>query len=181
MSKLVFDATGKYVHPTRYRQIVETASSRTLSSSAQDAISEDQKHSSVVARVHYQKRRSREVASKAHAFLETLQGERGSEPEMDVRSRLSENSSSSQEQDVGKTDTSSNAFRVTETSTRRKCLMFIPAEDKFLKAGLERPGFGQWKAMLTDPDFQFQNGRTANSLLSRAVRRFGSYSKSTQR
>ena len=52
MSKFVFDATGKYVHPTRYRQIVETASSRTLSSSAQDAISEDQKHSSVVAKVH---------------------------------------------------------------------------------------------------------------------------------
>ena len=28
MSKLVFDATGKYVHPARYRQIVETASCR---------------------------------------------------------------------------------------------------------------------------------------------------------
>ena len=86
---------------------------------------------------------------------------------MDVRSRLSENSSSSQEQDVGKTDTSSNdeedvitdttreplvgvpklrrenAFRVTETSTRRKSLMFTPEEDKFLKAGLKRHGFGQ--------------------------------------
>ena len=205
MSKLVFDATGKYVHPTRCRQIVETASSRTLSSRAQDAISEDQKHSSVVARVHYQKRRSREVASKAHAFLERLQGERGSELEMNVRSRLSENSSSLKEQDVGKTDTSSNdeedvttdttreplvgvpklrrenAFRVTETSTRRKSLMFTPEEDKFLKAGLKRHGFGQWKAILTDPDFQFQKGRTANSLLSRATRRFGSYSKSTQR
>ena len=59
MSKLVFDATGKYVHPTRYRQIVETASSRQLSSTVQSTISEDQKHSSVVARVHYQKKRSR--------------------------------------------------------------------------------------------------------------------------
>ncbi|CAH3165117.1 unnamed protein product [Porites evermanni] len=188
MSKLVFDATGK-----------------TLSSRVQDAISEDQKHSSVVARVHYQKRRSRKVASKAHTFLERLQGERGSELEMDVRSRLSENSSSSQEQDVGKTDTSSNdeedvitdttreplvgvpklrgenAFRVTETSTRWKSLMFTPEEDKFLKAGLKRYGFGQWKAILTDPDFQFQKGRTANSLLSRAARRFGSYSTSMQR
>ena len=145
MSKLVFDATGKYVHPTRYRQIVETASSRTLSSSAQDAISEDQKHSSVVARVHYQKRRSREVASKAHAFLERLQGERGSELEMDVRSRLSENSSSSQEQDVGKTDTSSNAFRVTETSTRRKSLMFIPRKTNFSKLDLNSMDFGNGK------------------------------------
>ena len=31
MSKLVFDAIGKYVHPTRYRQIVETVSSKKLS------------------------------------------------------------------------------------------------------------------------------------------------------
>ena len=50
LSKLVFDATGKFVHPTRYRQIVETASCTQLSSSAQSTISKDQKHSSVVAR-----------------------------------------------------------------------------------------------------------------------------------
>ena len=43
ISKLVVDATGKYVHPTRYRQIVETASCRQLSSSAQSTISKDQK------------------------------------------------------------------------------------------------------------------------------------------
>ena len=43
VSKLVFDATGKYVHPTRYRQIVETASTRHLSSTAQSTITEDQK------------------------------------------------------------------------------------------------------------------------------------------
>ena len=84
MSKLVFDATGKYVHPTRYRQIVETASSEHLSSSAQSTISEDQKHGSVVARVHYQKQRSREHATKAHEFLERSHGDKGSELEMDV-------------------------------------------------------------------------------------------------
>ena len=50
MSKLVFDAIGKYVHPTRYRQIVETVSSKKLNSNAQGTISEDQKDSSVVAR-----------------------------------------------------------------------------------------------------------------------------------
>ena len=82
MSKLVFDATGKYVHPTRYRPIVETASSRQLSSIAQSTIFEDQKHSSVVARVHYQKQRSREVARKAHEYLERLHGEKGSELEI---------------------------------------------------------------------------------------------------
>ena len=79
MSKLVFDATSKHVHPTRYRQIVETASSKHLSSSAQSTISEDQKHSSVVARAHYQKQRSHEVATKAHEFLERLHGNKRSE------------------------------------------------------------------------------------------------------
>ena len=201
MSKLVFDATGKYVHPTRYRQIVETASCRQLSSSAQSTISEDQKHSSVVARVHYQKQRSREVASKAHEYLERLHGKKGSELEIDVRSRLSGNSASSEDQNGSKTDTSSNdegetiteipperlsgvprlkrenAFIVTDFPARKRSFMFTPEEDDYLKAGIERHGYGQWKAILRDPEFRFQKGRTANSLLSRAARRFGSLSK----
>ena len=53
MSKLVFDAIGKYIHPTR--QIVETQSLNQLSSEEQRILSEDQKHSSAVAKVHYQK------------------------------------------------------------------------------------------------------------------------------
>ena len=40
--KLVFDAIGKYIHPTRYRQIIETASSETLDTTGQEWISEDQ-------------------------------------------------------------------------------------------------------------------------------------------
>ena len=35
MSKLVFDAIGKYIHPTRYRQIVETHSLNQLTSKEQ--------------------------------------------------------------------------------------------------------------------------------------------------
>ena len=54
---LVFEAIGKYIHPTRYRQIIETQSSEVLLPSEQKWISEDQKHSSNVARVHYQKKR----------------------------------------------------------------------------------------------------------------------------
>ena len=187
MSKLVFDATGKYVHPTRYRQIVETASTRHLSSSAQSTISEDQKHSSVVAKVHYQKQRSREVASKAHKCLEKLHGDKGTELEMEVRTRLSDKSTSSQEQNDDKSDSSptdedetstkTRHARQTEIGTRRKNVMFTPEEDRYLKVGLKRHGFGQWKAILRDPDFHFHKGRTPNSLLSRAARKFGSYSK----
>ena len=53
MSKLVFDAIGKYIHPTCYRQIVETQSLNQLTSEEQSIFSEDQKHGSAVAKVHY--------------------------------------------------------------------------------------------------------------------------------
>ena len=119
----------------------------------QSTISEDQKHSSVIARVHYQKQRSREVASKAHEYLERLHGKKGSELEIDVRSRLSGNSASSEDQNGSKTDISSNdegetiaetpperlsgvprlkrenAFIVTDFPARKKSLMFTPEED----------------------------------------------------
>ena len=41
MSKLVFEAIGKYIHPTRYHQIVETESVRKLSPGEQDIMSRD--------------------------------------------------------------------------------------------------------------------------------------------
>ena len=90
MSKLVFDAIGKYIYPTRYRQIVETQSINLLTSKEQRILSEDQKHSSAVARVHYQKQRSREVAVKAHECLQKLQGEKGSEVDKEVHTRFSD-------------------------------------------------------------------------------------------
>eukprot|EP00111_Clytia_hemisphaerica_P013746 TCONS_00040445-protein len=46
MTLIVHQAIGKYIHPTRYRQIVETTSADRLSRSQQEIISEDQKHSS---------------------------------------------------------------------------------------------------------------------------------------
>ena len=64
LNKLVYDAIGKYIHPTRYRQIVETESSAILDLDEQQWVSEDQKHSSKVAKTHYQKKRSRDIAVK---------------------------------------------------------------------------------------------------------------------
>ena len=95
MSKLVFEAIGKYIHPTRYRQIVETQSLDKLTSKEQRILSEDQKHSSAVAKVHYQKQRSREVAVKAHECLQKLQGSKGSEVDEDVHARIDGSTSSS--------------------------------------------------------------------------------------
>ena len=96
MSKLVFDAIGKYIHPMRYRQVVEMHSLNELTSEEQRVLLEDQKHSSAVAKVHYQKQRSREVALKGHECLQKLQGTKGSEVDEDVSARLGDSTSNAE-------------------------------------------------------------------------------------
>ena len=44
MCKLVYQAIGKYIHPSRYRQIIETESAKMLSLEDQNNCSLDQKH-----------------------------------------------------------------------------------------------------------------------------------------
>ena len=176
MSKLVFDAIGKFIHPTRYRQIVETQSLNLVTSKEQQILSEDQKHSSGVAKVHYQKQRSREVAVKAHECLQKLQGTKGSEVDREVQTRFS-GSTSSLAAPVETAETKSappkekdspptNQLRVQRNY--RRVLKFTADEDDFLKKGIDRHGFGQWTAILRDPDLKFQDGRTADSLKKRA-------------
>ena len=77
MSILTFQAIGKYIHPTCYRQIVESA--LRLSSEEQSLVSRDQKHSSQVARTHYQKLASRDVAVKTRHCVDKLKDESVSE------------------------------------------------------------------------------------------------------
>ena len=50
MTLLVHQAIGKHINPTRYRQIIETASSDNLSKENQETVTADQKHHSVVAK-----------------------------------------------------------------------------------------------------------------------------------
>ena len=176
MSKLVFDAIGKYIHPTRYRQIVETESLNQLTSEEQRILSEDQKHSSAVAKVHYQKRRSREVAVKAHECLQKLQGSKGSEVDEDVQARFGGSTSSSTMSVKSMEKESLSPPRkviipAENLRTQRKVhrvMKFTVDEDDFLKQGINRHRYGQWNAILTDSDFKFQAGRTADSLKKRA-------------
>ena len=154
MSKLVFHATGKYVHLTRYRQIVETASTRHLSSSAQSTVCEEQKHNSVVAKVHYQKQRSREVASKAHKCLEKLHGDKGKELEMEVRSRLSDKSTSSQEHRADKSDSS----LTDETLNVKKILAVINATYAVAKRKPEKIRLAGIRTLASAiPQFKYMN------------------------
>ena len=163
MSKLVFDAIGKYIHPTRYRQIVETQSLNQFTSKEQRILSEDQKHSSAVAKVHYQKQRSREVAANAHECLQKLQGTKGSELDKEVNTRFSDSTSSSaalaestESKSVPpKRDTPpTNQLRIQRSY--RRMLKFTVDEDEFLKKGTHKHGFGQWTAILRDPTTNFR-------------------------
>ena len=175
MSKLVFHAIGKYIHPTRYRQIVETQSLNELTSEEQRMLSEDQKHSSTVAKVHYQKQRSREVALKGHECLQKLQGAKGSEVDEDVHARLGDSTSDAgpsveRVQNVNsspKKDALPKRILLSHRNIRH-VLKFTKKEDDFLKEEIAKHGFGQWTAILRDDDFQFQGGRTADSLKKRA-------------
>ena len=75
MTIIVFEAIGKYIHPTRYRQIIETTSSDKLTIEEQSIISKDQKHHSHVAEVNYKKHLSRDIATRGKACMEKLIGE----------------------------------------------------------------------------------------------------------
>ena len=168
MSKLVFDAIGKYIHPTRYRQIVETQSLHALNDKEHRVLSEDEKHCSVVAKGHYQKRRSREVAVKAHECLQKLQGTKGSEVDMEMNNRFGSSSTSStatfepatesarSENTQPNIDTPPNSNRLLSQGHQRRPLRFTTHEDDLLKKGIDKHGFGRWTAILRDSSFGFQ-------------------------
>ena len=46
---------------------------------------------------------------------------------------------------------------------QRLPLRFTTDEDDFLKGGIVKHGFGQWTAILRDPDFRSQKDRLAQS------------------
>ena len=75
MTLLVNEAIGKYINPTRYRQIVETESAEKLDPADREIISQDQKHSSVVAKLSYRKQLSRDVATKGKQCMEKIVGD----------------------------------------------------------------------------------------------------------
>ena len=134
-------------------------------------MSEDQKHSSAVARVHYQKQRSREVAAKAHECLQKLQGTKGSEVDKDVNTRFSDSSSSSaalaesaESKSVPPEKDAPPSSRLRIQRSQRRVLKFTADEDDVLKEGIDKHGFGQWTTILRDLEYTFQEGRTADSL-----------------
>ena len=71
--RIVFLAIGKYINPTRYRQIIETESAEKLTLEEQAFLSKDLKHTSNVTKIHYLKIKSENIAMNAKSCLEKLQ------------------------------------------------------------------------------------------------------------
>ena len=179
MSKLVYDAIGKYIHPTRYRQIIETASSHKLSPHEQFWLSEDQKHSSTVARVHYKKLRSRDVARKGQECMRKLRSmtlqDSSTDDSVSDDSSASHNATQNAEDIVDTLPETSamsgKAFCNQPRKAPKKRLKFTEEEDASLVKGINKYGIGRWKQMLRDPDLNFNPCRTSDTLIKIAIAR----------
>ena len=168
-SVLVFQGIGKYIHPTRYRQIIETQSCNVLPPKEQKWMSEDQKHSSNVARFHYQKKRSREVAERGCLCMsKLLAAENGNVP--DEVDKTVENEDS-------RTTCALNSALQTNDLPQKHCteklfwrlsgIRFTAEEDEFIKVGITKFGL-RWSTILHHPGFTFNACRVPNTLRKRA-------------
>lgn len=179
--RIVFQAIGKYINPTRYRQIIETESAENLSLDEQNAISEDQKHTSLVAQVHYKKLHSRSVAEKAKQSMDKL---RDNSAAVGTLQKIKESLSAQRQKVIGETKENAD-FSVTSSTKeketknednssssltgvgRQKKVAFSDIEDKFLCEGIKKYG-SKWKKILDDPAFKFHTSRKPATLCIRA-------------
>ena len=164
MCLLVYEAIGKYVHPTRYRQIIETESADVLSLEEQELISQDQKHTLNVARIHYRKKHSKVVAEKGNHCINKLKGESGEQLDSSLKKPVSvstgaEDSESdsdifsiqSSTKPVEKTDSDCQLTSMTDWSLashsqlckQRRTTPFTEKEDLNLIKGINKHGYGK--------------------------------------
>ena len=176
MCLLVYEAIGKYVHPTRYRQIIETESADVLYLEEQDLISQDQKHTSNVARIHYRKKRSRVVAEKGNHCIKKLRGESGEQLDSSLKKLVSVSAGAEgSESDSDIFITQSSTKPVNEktdsdcqmTSIQKRITPFTEKEDLNSIKGINKHGYGKWGKILSDQSLCFAEGRTRKSLLRR--------------
>ena len=162
--RLVYQVLGKYIHPTRYRQIIETESMEKLTVEEQQSISEDQKHTSQVAKVHYQKLHSRDVAKKSRACLEKLKMAT-SDQQVDMSIQPSTSVACT---NVSGTSSLTETQNVNNSKQRRKKVPFSDLEDEFIVKGIRKYGSNKWTNILNDVNYKFHLSRKPSTLCNRA-------------
>ena len=168
LGNFVYKATHKYINPTRLRQIVESESGENLSLEDQAWVSEDQKHTSGIAKVHYKKRRSRLVATKAKEALRRL-GKSSSIPRHPLPSysgAIEQRKASLRSAVAIKKEDDEGG---PSAASPRRRILFTYEEDECLLNGVQRHGWGNWKRILDDPLYCFQKHRTSRTLHQRAT------------
>ena len=164
--RLVFQAIGKYINPTRYRQIIETESAKKLTLEEQSVLSEDQKHTSFVARVHYQKMQSRDIATRGKKVMDRLRDE---QPSKDVLMKINEVLPKAKIFECPEISRENNLPNKNNSNSgqRQKKVAFSKIEDKFLMLGIQKYGCS-WSKIVADPEYSFHSSRKAATLCRRA-------------
>ena len=172
LGNIVYEALGKYVHPTRLRQIIETESATHLDLEQQAAVSEDQKHSSTVAKVYYKKLRSRDVAFKAKVALQSLSKGPPVQSMLVNLPKAEPQSETIADLDILPGNESIPEVKIEEGLTgRKKKTAFSKEEDVFLRSGIKRHGWGNWTSILRDKSYKFFPTRQASTLHRRAMQK----------
>ena len=143
----------------------------------------DQKHTSNVAKVHYQKQRSREVAIKSSEYIKSMVKDRSNVDDVCTNSSTLEDencATKNVEHDLtfepattritrskSKAEVSSPQTNSTG-KTRQKKHSFTTEEDSFILNGLKKYGKGKWSNILKDPDYKFHPTRNNASIMTRA-------------
>ena len=137
----VYEAIGKYINPTRYHQILETESIEKLAASEQANLSQDQKHASAVAKIHYPKRKSEDIAAKAKETINKLRDKIESSSVINLIKSDTEISASNNALLCSNDSEKAGTFSV--NSIRMKRVLFSEMEDSFLKQGIFRIWYGK--------------------------------------
>ena len=132
----------------RYRQIIETEGIEKLNTSGQENLSQDQKHTSAVAKIHYQKRKSEDIAAKAKKIMDKLRDKNESSSVINLINSDTESSASINASLASNHSTKVGTFSV--NSIRIKKVPFSEMEDSFLKQGVSKDGMGKWTSILND-------------------------------
>lgn len=169
LGRLVYEAIGKYIHPTRYRQIIETESAKNLTLDEQETISRDQKHTSNVAKVHYQKLQSRKIAEDARLSINKLINMTSSKNEENESISGQNQTSSSKKIENIDTDFVVTDKKIQKNERQRsKKIPFSKIEDNYIVEGMKKYGPGKWTNILNDSAYKFHPTRKACTLCLRA-------------
>ena len=166
--RIVYEAIGKYINPTRYRQIIETKSIEKHDTSEQANLSQDQKHTSTVAKIYCEKRKSEDIAAKAKKIMDKLRDK--SEPSSVINLINSDTESSTSNNASLGSSGSTKVGTFSVNNIRMKKAPFSEMEDSFLKQGVLKYGMGKWTSILNDSNYKFHSSWKASTLAARAKR-----------